>query len=98
MPAHGICELRLAMRTSLLRHEHDRARVEHGRQRREPRLVLVVRPVEAQCRVREQALEEVGTPALPREEERADVVAALAGVASKELARARGRAGARVQL
>src|SRR6266568_2984735 len=46
-------------------HDHERARVQDGREGRHPRLVVVLRPEIAERWIRQMALEHVGGPALP---------------------------------
>ena len=69
VPAHGERHPGLGAIVLRDRRDHQGRAVEDDRQRGQPRLVVVLRAVEAQDRKREVALEHFGRPSLPLGEE-----------------------------
>ena len=98
MARHGEGEPRLPLVRVVYADHDERARVEHADQRREPRLVVVLRAVVAENGVGEVTLQKVCRPALPILQKLAEALH-LPGVrvAAQKLDRRGRRARARVE-
>src|SRR5215469_15577239 len=94
MARDGKSELRLASGLPGHNGDEQRAGVEHGGERGEPALVVVLRAVVAEDGVGDVRLEDVGGPALPLDEQDDErLLAAVEGVAAEEFGRGGRRTG-----
>src|SRR3989449_7957786 len=100
---HGVSrhregQLGLAHAPSLEAYDHEGARVEDRRQRREPGLIVVLGAEVREHRIRDMTFEDVRGPALPLVQQLSErLVLPVLTVPPQQLARRRWRAGARVQ-
>src|SRR5438034_5550787 len=98
VPGHGERQLRLPRAPAVQPDHHDRARVEDRGERREPRLVVVLRPEIGERGIGEVTLEHVSGPALPVAQQLGERAGAgVAAVPPQQLRGTGRRAGAGIE-